>query len=189
MAINSGTQDMERNAVLEQAAQDNFLELESFGDSDDAFDSALEDSIIECLGSVLAVCFNGVRKEDVSSEDVEKMMLEGNLIYNKLQSMCQAKRDLFFEIYAIAKDIKAKGQGQSLSEKISYEDALKQAEQHTNKERLCEGIEFIHNFRGLVRQRLLLVKPMLVNPQETKQVFDSISDFICYECVFDPAYN
>lgn len=68
---------------------------------------------------------------------------------------------------------------------LTYEQALKKAEELPNKENLLVGIEFIHNFRDLVKQRLLLVKPLLINPNETREVYETILSFMCYECVFE----
>lgn len=189
MAINSSTQDTQQNAALDQAHLDDMFDFESFNDADAVFDNALEDTVVECLGSVLEVCYNASRRDDIPNSEVERVMLEGNQIYSKLYNLCSEHRDLFFKIYNTAKAIKGDALCLCQDCKISYENALEKAQLLPNKDSLCAGIEFIRKFRDLVRQRLLLVKPLLVNPHETKQVFDFISNFICYECVFDPAYN
>lgn len=144
---------------------------------------ALEDAILECLGKVLSVCLYSTRRDDLASGEAEKVMLEGNLIYSRLHQLCLDQRHLFFKLYNTAKAYKVKGL--VTAEHMSYEEAVDQANALPNKETLLVGIEFIHNFQDLVKQRLLLVKPLLRRPEETKEVFDTITSFMCYECVFE----
>lgn len=152
--------------------------------SDTVFDYALEDAILECLGKVLSVCLYSSRRDDLEIGEIERVMLEGNLIYSRLHQLCLDQRDLFFKVYNTAKAYKVKGLV-SPENHMSYEDALERVNALPNKENLMVGIEFIHNFQDLVKQRLLLVKPLLVHPEETKQVYDTITSFMCYECVFE----
>lgn len=152
--------------------------------SDTVFDYALEDAILECLGKVLSVCLYSSRRDDLETGEIEMVMLEGNLIYSRLHQLCLDQRDLFFKVYNTAKAYKVKGLV-SPENHMSYEEALERVNALPNKENLMVGIEFIHNFQDLVKQRLLLVKPLLVHPEETKQVYDTITSFMCYECVFE----
>lgn len=151
--------------------------------ADSVFDYALEDSILECLGKVLSVCMYASRREDLDPSTTERVMFEGNLIYSRLHQMCLDQKDLFFKIYHIAKAFKAKNYTEP-EQLMTYEEALEKASNLPNKETVLLAIEFIHNFQDLVKQRLLLVKPLLVNPHETREVFDNVISFINYECVF-----
>lgn len=152
--------------------------------SDTVFDYALEDAILECLGKVLSVCLYSSRRDDLERGEAEKVMLEGNLIYSRLHQLCLDQRNLFFKIYNTAKAYKMTGLV-TPENHLSYEEAVDKADALPNKENLLVGIEFIHNFQDLVKQRLLLVKPLLRRPEETKEVFDTITSFMCYECVFE----
>lgn len=183
MAFNTSSQvKLPEPPVAEEL--DGLFDFEDFNQSDAVFDYALEDSIIECLGDVLAVCFNSSRRADLKVEEEERVMLEGNQIYTNLHNLCFDQRDLFFKVYNTAKAYKVKGM-LSAGCLLSYEEAVKRAEGEPNQESLYSGIQFIHDFQSLVKQRLLLVKPLLVNQHETRRVFDNITNFMCYECVFD----
>lgn len=188
MAFNAISKDDLQAATTQDNPLEGMFDFESFHTTKDAvFDRALEDSILECLGNVLAVCFNSSRRENLEYDEVERVMIEGNQIYDNLHNLCFDQRDLFFKVYNTAKAYKGKGLVPHNC-LLSYEEAVKRAEGAPNQETLCHGIQFIHDFQSLVRQRLLLVKPLLVNQHETKQVFDTVTHFMCYECIFDSCY-
>lgn len=174
------------NSSLDKSSSDisSIMSNSKLASSDTVFDYALEDTILECLGKVLSVCLYSSRRKDVEVGLTEQVMLEGNLIYSRLHQLCLDQRELFFKLYNTAKAYKVKGcvMPENL---LTYEQALKKAEEQPNKENLLVGIEFIHNFRDLVKQRLLLVKPLLINPNETREVYETILSFMCYECVFE----
>lgn len=156
-------------------------------ETDDELDYVLEDSIIECLGKVLSLCIDLKIRDDISEEKQTELMLKGNRIYNRLLELCTANRDLFIFIYAGARDFKSHNNGSSCI--MDYKEAVDRASREERSELLLAAAEFIHKFRVLVRERLLLVKPMLQNPDDASQVFASLTGFMCYESIFDPNFK
>lgn len=157
--------------------------LSQLDQNDSVLDFALEDAIIECLGDVLAVCLYSSRRDNLDEQTLSKVMMEGNLLYSRLHQLCLDQRSLFLGLYNTAKSNKLNAQ-LNTEHLISYQEALDKANKMPNREAVILGIEFIHNFQDLVKQRLLLVKPLLANPYETREVFDSITSFMSYECAF-----